>query len=456
MQESDRQKPTKRHETQSPKLASPQDVVRTESDVYGDEADVPRRKKNNKKHSAAQRRKKASNHAKKGSRPGWIRAFLGTGRPPIQVARSSDESHRFRGLMIYGHRIAMTPIIVFVVLIALASVIFMGGSNISVQDQQITIVGLNSALEGARILVLSDLNGRRFGDQQSALLRSINTLNYDAVFLLGDMVGKGGDPEPLFELLDGLPASKPVYFICGDADPGPFVSTPRDIRGTLSQIVLEDWILGAMERGAIYVDAPMKIAIGAGSMWISPANLLNMDAAELQSVWKEQMEQEEDGVLSGLEADYQTLPATSYRYRVAQNFYQAIGSMSDDDFLLCLAHEVPSDKTFSITEAHNSVDDKYLNTPELLIAGHYCGGVWRLPWIGAFYIPDDMIARNGWLPAQERVQGLSSRGVTQVYITGGLSTNAAVPAMPFRMLNSPQISILTLTATLPENMLEAE
>ena len=44
---------------------------------------------------------------------------------------------------------------------------------------------------------------------------------------------------------------------------------------------------------------------------------------------------------------------------------------------------------------------------------------------------------------------------TQVYITGGLSNNGAVKLMPFRLFNGPQISVLTLTSTLPENMLES-
>ena len=101
-------------------------------------------------------------------------------------------------------------------------------------------------------------------------------------------------------------------------------------------------------------------------------------------------------------------------------------------------------------------DGKYLPTPDLVLAGHFCGGVVRLPAIGAFYVPDMMMPRNGWFPAQERVQGLSAVGETQVYITGGLSINGDLPLMRFRLMNQPQISVLTLSATLPESMLSAE
>ena len=89
-----------------------------------------------------------------------------------------------------------------------------------------------------------------------------------------------------------------------------------------------------------------------------------------------------------------------------------------------------------------------------MLAGHYCGGVWRLPGLGAFYIPSSTADRHGWFPAQEDVQGLSNAGGTQMYITAGLSTTGSAPLMFFRFLDRPQLSIIELTATLPQNMLE--
>lgn len=79
--------------------------------------------------------------------------------------------------------------------------------------------------------------------------------------------------------------------------------------------------------------------------------------------------------------------------------------------------------------------------------------MWQLPFIGPVYVPDKLLDRNGWFPELSKVHGLSSIGETQMYITGGLSVNGDVPLMPFRLNNSPEISFLTLTSTLPENML---
>jgi len=76
-------------------------------------------------------------------------------------------------------------------------------------------------------------------------------------------------------------------------------------------------------------------------------------------------------------------------------------------------------------------------------------------FIGALYVPDDTFDRGGWLPEQSLINGLSSVDDTQIFVTGGLSYNGAVKLMPFRLFNGPVISVLTLTSTLPENMLEA-
>lgn len=444
-----------------PEPVQENDVLRTDADLYGDEADVSLRPK--KKRSAAPKQTRSKKRSSKKKKTSVLSRLSSAMEKPkfrkrhalFEIVRS-DEDARFRTVLIYGHRVAFWPLIMLAVLAITTVMVFMNNSNISVQQETVTVVGLPSDLENYKILVISDLNGRRFGDKQSALLRTINNQSYSAVFFLGDMVGKNGDPEPFYELLEGIPSNKHVYFICGDSDPGPFVDAPRSITGTLSQIVLEDWILGAIERGATYVDSPVCLTVGSSNIWITPSTLMNYDASELADVWKEQTEAEEDGVIAGLDADYQTLPMTSYRYRIAQNLYNSLSSMREDDFYLTLAHQPPSDSFIYSAASHGESAGKYLDEPDLILAGHYCGGVWRLPLLGAFYVPDSMMARNGWFPAQEDVKGLSSVGESQLYITGGLSINSATPILPFRLFNQPEISVLTLTATLPESMLTVE
>lgn len=420
---------------------------------YGDEQDMPVRrrrsakatgkKKKPQKKTAAKKNKKA--RKKRRSFFEWL--FSGTTR---------RSGRRFDSLRLFGRdvRLSFWPVFLVVIVLLLAIVVLLQGNSISVDEQQVTMVGLPEDLEGYRILLLSDLNGRRFGDEQATILREIGTLDYDAVFIAGDMVGSGGDPQPFYELLEGLPSSKPVYFIAGDSDPQPVLDVTRDITGTVEQMVLADWILGAIERGATYVDAPVELNVGDSSIWISPADMLNLDAGELANTCEEQMLQEQEGTVLGLQGDHDTLPSTTYRYERAQRLLNAVNSMTAADVHISLAHEPPSDDFLYASSTHNSSEEKYLTQPSLVLAGHYCGGVWRLPLVGAFYIPSSTAERHGWFPAQEDVQGLSTAGGTQLYITAGLSTTDSAPLMFFRFLNRPQISIIELTATLPQSMLE--
>lgn len=419
-----------------------------ESRMYGEESDVPaRRKKSPSKGKKARVSSKKVTPFKR-KRSGKKRRTL------FEMMSATGPDSFFKPLHFFGHEIRFWPLFLLGIIALLAMGVMLNNSNLTVSEQSVTVVGLPEALENYRIIVLSDLNGRRFGDSQSLLLRSINNIDYDAIFCLGDMVGTRGDPEPFYEFLEGLRYPDRVYFICGDSDPGPFVSAPRAITGTLSQIILEDWILGAIERGANYVDAPMQIPVKNARLWVSPATMLNLETVSTLEFWKEQTEQEEDGVMSGVTSDYNSLPKTDYRYGQMQRLYAAEREMESTDIHIALAHEPPAEDFVYTSETHRAGVDRYIINPELILAGHYCNGVWRIPFIGAIYVPDSTLPRGGWFPSDEDICGLSSIDETQVYITAGLSTNGAVKVMPFRLFNGPKISVLTLTSMLPENMLE--
>lgn len=453
-----------------PKPDSPgsEDVLRDETGLYGDEADIPSVKPKKKKAKASSSGKADKKRSKKS-------AAHGTELPRVAPKKKKKKKHRarkvyrtlfdimsatgndsfFKPIRLFGREIRFWPLIVLAAIAILAGGVMLNNSNLEINEQTVTVVGLPQEMEGYRIVVLSDMNAKSFGDEQSLLLRTLNGLKYDAIFCLGDMVGKSGNAQPFWEFLDGLRNPEKVYFICGDSDPGPYVKSARGTEGILSQLILEDWILGAVERGANYVDAPVCVTIKNSNLWISPTSMLNLEATSTLETWQAQTEQEEDGVRSGIRGDYNTLPITSYRTRLAQQLYDAQRTMSATDIHISLSHEVPSDSYIYTSEEHSSDDGRYLPSPELVLAGHYCGGVWRLPFLGAFYIPDSTLDRGGWFPSQEEVSGLETVGETQVFITRGLSTSASVPLMPFRLFNAPEIAVLTLTSTLPENILDA-
>lgn len=345
---------------------------------------------------------------------------------------------------------------VLVAFVLLVSAIFLDGQSIDIMEETLTIYGLGEDLQGLTILHLSDMNSADYGEEQAQLMRKITSLSYDVVVMTGDMVGENGDSAQLYELLEALPSSKPVYIIAGDSDPGPFVETARDMNGTLNQIVLAEWIVGAMDRGAVYVDRPVAYEVGDSTVWFSPADMLTTNLTETRTLYRDLAAQQEEGVQSGIQVDYDEYPFTSYEMQRYDGAYKSAAAMSDQDLHISLSHVPPSDEYIKAMErgifTENS-EDEQLTRPDLILAGHYCNGVWNLPLIGAFYAANDDLPRNGWFPNGDVICGLRTVSDTPVYVSGGLSTNSDTPAMFTRILNHPQVSLITLTGEMPESML---
>lgn len=438
-----------------------EDLLFEEFDSELDEGEIPLRKKKKsasakkadiKKKKALSRKKKRQKARKKSERLFSDQKFKHR-RSLFEIMSATGDESLFKPITIFGREIRFWPQFLFIFVVMLIGVIVISNGNVQLAEETVTVVGLSDDLENYNILVVSDLNGKRFGDEQSSLVREVENIGYNMILCVGDMVGEDGDPEPFYEFLEGLSRPGRVYFVAGDSDPGPLRSTPRNIQGTLEQIVFEDWVLGAIERGANYVDAPISVEVGESKIWLTPTNFLNLDASAYREDWREQMRQEEDGVVSGLASDYNTLPFTSYRFAQAEKFYNALESISANDMLIGLSHIVPDDDFIISAATHDDEGSNYLFEPELIVSGHYCGGVWKFPFAGAFYVPNRMLDRYGWFPEDEDVEGLSQVGESQVYISRGLSTTSSIPLLPFRVFNDPQITKLTLTAKLPDNML---
>ena len=78
----------------------------------------------------------------------------------------------------------------------------------------------------------------------------------------------------------------------------------------------------------------------------------------------------------------------------------------------------------------------------LILAGHYNGGQWRIPFFRAVYVPE-----LGWFPEDSLVRGISYPGGIPQYISPGLGASGAYPVR-FRMFNTPAVTVLTLTTKL--------
>ena len=359
---------------------------------------------------------------------------------------------------LFGRKVSFAGFMLLVMLLIVLLVLLLNDRSVGVDNQTLVVTGLPDDFEGFKILHISDLNAASLGQDQSQLMRVIENLSYNIVVFTGDMVGSSGNAEPFYTLLEQLGTKKPMYFIAGDNDPAPTLSEPRDNSSetlTLRQMVLSDWVLGAEERGATYVDMPIEYTKGSSTLWLMPDYLLNLNVAQYADEFKDEMEQETESMLEGVAASRNTLPNTNYRYNIIKKSANLVTSIGEDDLMIMLSHEVPTDSQINTSQRALTGDDYkyYFSAPDVILSGHYCGGEWRLPLLGAFYAGSDILERDGWFPDNGYVSGQRRVGSAIVYTTTGLGNNGDT-VFAGRLFNPPQVSLLTLTGELPTSFLD--
>ena len=248
-------------------------------------------------------------------------------KPKKAVKRSLKDRLRF-------DRWQLAALILLVVVTVSWTLIAMGNSTLSVTTRTLSIPGLPSALEGYTIVQVSDLNGARFGDNQEKLVKSITSINYDALCMTGDMIGASGDAQPLYELVDGLNAqkSKPMLFITGDADPDPIESASGDDGN-----VYADYINQLIARGVTYLDSPYEVEKGDARVWFTSALHLNVNTSDY-------LDAAQQRCLNAMsQGDADTVQMEAYRLDCAQKLNTAAQSMQSTDVHIALSHTPLSD-----------------------------------------------------------------------------------------------------------------
>ena len=316
-------------------------------------------------------------------------------------------------------------------------------SRVNLLSQSVTVPTLPPGLENFRILHISDLHGLYFGPHQEQIKATLSSARYDVVCVTGDVTGPDGDMGAFRELISLFQEKAPVFFIPGDEDPAPLLSSPHS--GASAKA---DYILEAERCGAIYLDAPYRIQRGKAVLWLSPEWVYTLDYeasdAAYQARFTELQSQE-----SSPERDA-ALTAVEYQMDQLSRIRQARREMLETDIHVALTHhplQLSALKT--LQEWSAGENDSYVRTISLVLSGHYVGGQWRIPGIGALRVPPSAgLGQNGWFPEDRLVTGLSSfLGIPQ-YISPGLGVSAAIGLPPIRLFNTPAVTVLTLTSRL--------
>lgn len=340
-----------------------------------------------------------------------------------------------------GNLGCLFTIVALIAAVVAAAILFNSAANdrMELRTEKVTVMALDKAYEGLTVLHISDLHAAAIGSDLNIWRSLLYGKTYHAVVMSGDMVGETGDYEPMLSLIHTLSqinATAPIYFVAGDDDPAPILSTPR---GTPE--VLADWVLAAQKAGAVYLDAPVSQQVGKKTAWFVPEYLYDVDAGGmLGSLQKQKETMEAEGKQYDAEggAAYRAL---CYRLDAMERTAEALKVMLSTDLQIAVTHAPLTAEYIrtSIEWADQSTPFNFRSI-NLLLAGHYCGGQWRLPGAGAIYVPE-----MGWFPSDEGLVGMQRVNSINQYISGGVGSSDFYP-MKGRLFNAPNIALLRFTA----------
>lgn len=312
----------------------------------------------------------------------------------FKAAQPGDEFFEPRPRAPLGRRV-----LVFLLLLLLAALAANLAINQFVQVARVTVPirKMDSALEGYTLLHISDLKGASYGANQSRIRFALQKEDFDAVVLTGDMVSSRGNAQPLYTLIEMLHELKPgvpIYMIPGDKDP-----LPASMSYAASGSPFAPWVLGARRRGAQLLSAPVRIERDGHTLWLTTSALLSLDMDTMQ----EQFERQYLDALSG--GDENAIELTAYNLQWLIETRDARAQMTDEDVYIALTHVPPADE-----ELEGAYAGSLRGRLHLVLCGHYQGGLVRLPFVGALFIPSQNLPFYGILPGKDTYYGLTKKG----------------------------------------------
>lgn len=254
-------------------------------------------------------------------------------------------------------------------------------TSLSLSHYTVTPRGLPGALDGLRIVHLSDLHNMRFGKKQARLLEKVAALTPDLIVLTGDLADKRRTKDERFlparELAEGLVKIAPVYAVMGNHE------TEKDrVKGMTA-------VLTACGVTVLHNTAVPVLFNGCA--------FTILGAADIAESWALFPEDEEKGNA----AHEKTLTALCSQ---------------TDGFSILLSHR-----------PHLIPMYQACKTP-LIFSGHAHGGQVRLPFIGGLFAP-----QQGIFPRY--TAGVHDLGNAHLIISRGLGNSR----FPFRVFNRPEI-----------------
>ncbi|WP_342761842.1 metallophosphoesterase [Bacillus sp. BR3(2024)] len=271
-------------------------------------------------------------------------------------------------------------ILLIATLVGCSIFLFLQNNLISITEIKITSSKIPSSFKVYKILQISDLHNKKFGDNQDVLIQKMKSIDPDIIAITGDLIdSKSYDAEVSMQLIREMVKKYPVYFVTGNHEQwsGKYNSLEKELKKYGVNVLRNEHVVirkGEQEINLLGIDDP---EFGTGNR--DEGNII------IDEIKKAKIEMQPD------------------RYNV-----------------------LLSQRPEFIKEYTNERLD-------LVLSGHAHGGQVRLPFIGGLVAPN-----QGVLP--KYTAGLYVEQNTSMVVSRGLGNSI----IPQRILNRPEIVVVQL------------
>ncbi|CAM4182329.1 metallophosphoesterase [Bacillus albus] len=267
-----------------------------------------------------------------------------------------------------------------VTLIGMSIFFYVQNNLISITKVDITSSKIPSTFKGFKILQISDLHNKKFGDNQETLIQKVKGENPDIIVITGDLIdSKSYDAEVSMELIRELVKEYPIYFVTGNHEKwsGKYNDLEKELKNYHVTVLRNE-----------------HVTIQKGQQKI---NLLGIDDPEFVTGNNDEVKGVKDEIS------------------------KAKFGMPPDTYNVLLSHR---------PELLAKYADEQI---DLVLSGHAHGGQVRLPFIGGLVAPN-----QGIFPTY--TAGLYEKQNTSMVVSRGLGNSV----IPQRIFNRPELVVVQL------------
>ena len=275
----------------------------------------------------------------------------------------------------------------FIIIFTLLGIrIYIDNETIGITKSEVYSDEIPDAFNNYKILQLSDLHSKEFGENNANLILKINEADPDIIVMTGDMVNaKDTDYTILYNLVESISESYKMFFITGNHEQ----DIPNEKRKELFD----------------YLEKHDVIVLNNEMVQLTKGN----DIINLYGLW--------------YNSKYYFSDGTNESILKEEIISKLIGEADKSEYNILLTH---NPKHFEECSKWGA---------DLVFSGHVHGGMVRLPVVGALFSPE-----RTFFP--EYSEGIYEYENAKMVVSRG----AGIGTKGFRLFNKPEINLITLVA----------